>query len=246
MHPFERWIARRYLTNALKAKRRKTDRPNEYFQAWTSAYGRLLGVAALRYKSESGRDYEYEGREGKLKFKAEWRRWLTAAIASAGDPTPPISPLQKRIDWLGDVCELNASQRFLLGPFARIARVQQVRNLISAINGEDYVSDQFDFTELRPVLDAPGDKLDLSDNGLLTRFGLNEKDDNGNFQISDLVGAIFRGSGLPRRKSGLFFSASRRPLLWAGTTSRILANCANLPRGWSPTVGRAFPTPRIF
>ena len=190
MHPYERWIARRYLANALKSKRRQAERPNEYFHAWTSAHGRSLGVPPLRYKSESGRGGDYDGPAAKLKLKAEWRRWRAAAVASAGEPRPPISPLQKRIDWLGEVCELNPSQQFLLGLFARIARVQQVRNLVGAINRQDHGSEQFDFAELRPVLDAQVDRRDLSEHGLLTRFGLIEKDDNDNCQISDLVGAM--------------------------------------------------------
>ena len=123
MHPYERWIARRYLANALKSKRRKADRPNEYFQAWTGAHGRSLGVPPLRYKSESGLGGEYDGPAAKLKFKAEWRRWRAAAVAPADEPRPPISPLQKRIDWLAEVCELNPSQRFLLGLFARWRRI---------------------------------------------------------------------------------------------------------------------------
>ena len=190
MHPYERWIARRYLANALKSKRGRAGRPNEYFQAWTSAHGRSLGVAPFRYKSESGSDYEDDGPAAKLKLRREWRRWRTAAIASAREPRPPISPLQKRIDWLGQVCELSPSQQYVLGVLARIARVQQVRNLVGAINRHDHGSDQYDFAELRPVLDARVDRRDLSENGLLTRFGLIEKDDNDNFQISDLVGAV--------------------------------------------------------
>jgi len=190
MHPYERWIARRYLANALKTKHRKADRPNEYFQVWTGAHGRSLGLAPLKYKSESGMGAQYDAPAAKLQFKAEWRRWRAAALASAREPTPPISPLQTRIDWLGEVCELNPSQRFLLGLLARIARVPHVRNLLGAINHQENASEQFDFRELRPVFDARVDKRDLSENGLLTRFGLIEKDGNDEFQISDLVGAM--------------------------------------------------------
>jgi transitional endoplasmic reticulum ATPase len=195
MHLYERWNARRYLANALKSrgvksKRRLSGLPSDCFQDWTGAHGRSLGVAALKYKSESGLGSECDGRAAKLRLKAEWRRWCAAALASAGDPRPPISPLQKRIDWLAEACELNPSQRFLLGLFARIARVQEVRNLVGAINGQDHASERFDFAELRPVLDAQVDRRDLSEHGLLTRFGLIEKDGNDNFQISDLVGAM--------------------------------------------------------
>ena len=190
MHPYERWITRRYLANALITSRGQASHICEYFQTWSRAHGRSLGVAPFKYKSESGLGSEYDGPAAKQKFKAEWRRWRAAALASAVEPEPPISPLQKRIDWLAEVCALNSSQRFLLGLFARIARVPQVRNLVGAVNRQDYCSEQFDFDELRSVLDKQVDQRDLSENGLLTRFGLIEKDDNDNFQISDLVGAM--------------------------------------------------------
>jgi hypothetical protein len=246
MHPYERWIARRYLANALNSKRRKADRPNEYFQAWTGAHGRSLGVAPLRYKSESGRADDYDGPAPKLKFKAEWRRWRTAAIASAGEPRPPISPLQKRIDWLGQVCELSPPQQYVLGLLARIARVQQVRNLVGAINRQDYGSEQVDFAELRPVLDARVERRDLSENGLLTRFGLIEKDDNDNFQISDLVGAVLSRKRLaaPQIRALLLGKPAAASLGW--TISPISANCAIWLNGWSPTAARGCPTRRIF
>ena len=231
MHPYERWIARRYLANALKSKRRQAERPNEYFHAWTSAHGRSLGVPPLRYKSESGRGDDHDGPAAKLKLKAEWRRWRAAAVASAREPRPPISPLQKRVDWLGEVCELNPSQRFLLGLFARIARVQQVRDLVGAINREDHGSEQFDFAELRPVLDAQVDRRDLSEHGLLTRFGLIEKDDNDNCQISEPRRRhAFEEAARRAANPGIFFSASRLSLRWAGTISPISANCATSPR----------------
>ena len=169
-------------------------------------------MAPYKYKSESGLGGEYDSPVAKLKFKAEWRRWRAAAVALADEPRPPISPLQKRIDWLAEVCALNPSQQFLLGLFARIARVPHVGNLVGAVNRNDYSSEQFDFSELRPVLDTLVDRRDLSENGLLTRFGLIEKDDNDNFQISDLVGAILSRKQLDRRKSGRFFSGSRRSL----------------------------------
>jgi Cdc6-like AAA superfamily ATPase len=46
------------------------------------------------------------------------------------------------------------------------------------------------YDELRPVLEAQVDRRDFSEHRLLTRFGLIEKDDNDNFQISGLVGAM--------------------------------------------------------
>jgi hypothetical protein len=109
-----------------------------------------------------------------------------------------------------------------------------VRNLVGAINRQDNASEQFDYAELRPVLDAQVERRDLSEKGLLTRFGLIEKDDNDNFQISDSSASSFRRSGSPCRKSGLSLSASRRRLRWAGTISCILANCAMLPRMVAP------------
>ena len=189
MHPYERWIARRYLVAALKSKRRKPDRPDEYLQAWNAAHGRSLGVPPLGYKSVFGLGRD-ETPAAKLKFKAQWKRWRVAAIASAGGPRPPISPLQERLDWLGQVCDLNLTQQYVLGLLARIARVPQVRSLLGAINEDDYDSDHFDFNELRPILDARFRRGDLSENGLLSRFGLIEIDTNHDVRITELVGSL--------------------------------------------------------
>jgi hypothetical protein len=189
MHPYERWIARRYLVAALKSRRRKPDRPHEYLQAWNATHGRSLGVPPLRYKSVFGLGLD-ETPAAKLKFKVEWKRWRMAAIAAAGEPGPSISPLQERINWLGQVCELSPAQRYVLGLLTRIARVPQVRSLVGAINEDDYDSDQFDFSELRPILDARFKRGDLSENGLLSRFGLIEIDTNHDVRITELVGTV--------------------------------------------------------
>jgi hypothetical protein len=82
---------------------------------------------------------------------------------AAGEPRPPISPLEKRIDWLAGVCELNRSQRFLLGLLTQIARFPQVRNLVGAINRQDYDTEKFDFDDLRPLLDAQVDRREAPD-----------------------------------------------------------------------------------
>jgi transitional endoplasmic reticulum ATPase len=145
-------------------------------------------AAQIRVRIRPGDDYD--GPAAKLKSKAEWKRWRLAAIASAREPRPPISPLQERIDWLGQVCELTPPQQNILGLLARIARVPQVRNLVGAINKENYDSEQFDFRELRPILGPRFKQGGLSENGLLSRFGLIEKDDDDDFQITELVGSV--------------------------------------------------------
>lgn len=201
VHPYERWIIRRYLANALKSKRRESeDRPSEHFHAWIGAHHRALGLSPLRGKREACLDGYCDSAVAKFKLKAEWRKWRMAAIVSVGEPKPPISPLQNRIDWLSEVCELNPSQRSLLGLFARIARVRQLRHLLAVINRQDYQSERFDYSELRPFLEAQVERRDLSENGLLTRFGLIEKDDHDNFQLSDLVGGILSRKHLAAEK----------------------------------------------
>jgi transitional endoplasmic reticulum ATPase len=235
MHPYEGWIARRYLATALKSKRRKAD-PNEYFPAWTLAHGRSLGVAPLRYKSESGRGDDFDPAV-KLKLNAEWRRWRLATIASAREPGPPISPLQERIEWLGQVCELTPPQQNILGLLARIARVPQVRNLVGAINKENYDSEQFDFRELRPILGPRFKQGDLSENGLLSRFGLIEKDDDDDVQITDLVGSVLSRKRLaaPQIRALLLGKPAVASLGWNDFTHlgelRDLAERMVAPRG---------------
>jgi len=214
MHPYERWITRRYLANALKSKfQDSADRPDEHFHGWVGAHRRALGLSALKSSDECLSD-NYDS--AVAAFKAEWRRWRAAAIASAGEPMPPISPLQKRVDWLSDACELNPSQRFLLGLFTRIARVPQVRDLAAAVNRQRYQPEEFDYQELRPLLDPRIERRDLSDNGLLVRFGLIEKDDNDNFRLSDLIDNILSKKQLaaPQIRSLLLGTPAAASLSW--------------------------------
>ena len=214
MHTYERWITRRYLSNVLKSKfQDNADRPYEHFHAWTSTHRWSLGLSALKCKDDWPSD-NYDS--AVVKLKAEWKRWRAAAIASAGEPMPPFSPLQKRVDWLSDACELNPSQRFLLGLFARIARVPQVRDLAAAVNGQRYQPEEFDYQELRPILDARIERRDLADNGLLVRFGLIEKDDNDNCRLSDLIDNILSKKQLaaPQIRSLLLGTPAAASLSW--------------------------------
>jgi transitional endoplasmic reticulum ATPase len=211
MHSYERSITRRYLANALKLKSRENrDRPDEYFQAWVRTHRQSLGLPPLKCEDESsGEEY---GR-AVVKMKAEWKKWRAAAIALDNEPAPTISPLQKRIDWLSDACELDASQRYLLGLFARIARTPQVRDLVAAINRQTLNADRFDYSELRPFFSASIHRREL-ENGLLARFGVIEKDDNDNFWLSDLVDDILSRKNLtPRHVGGLLLGKAAAPSL---------------------------------
>ena len=58
-----------------------------------------------------------------------------------------------------------------------------------AVNRQRYQPEEFDLPRTAPrSRSAQVERRDLSDNGLLSRFGLIEKDDNDNFRLSDLVG----------------------------------------------------------
>jgi hypothetical protein len=180
MHPYERWITRRYLANALKLKLRENrDHPDEYFQEWVRAHWGSLALPPL----ECGDDHAL------AKFKKEWKWWRATAIVLGDEPPPEVSPLQRRIDWLSDACELNAPQRALLGLFARIARAPHVRDLVAALNWQDYRSDRFDYAELRPLFRGSIQRSEFED-GPLVRLGLIEKDDDDNFWLSELVDNI--------------------------------------------------------
>jgi hypothetical protein len=200
MHPYERWIARRYLANALKVKfREREDRLDEHFHEWIRAHRRSLALPPFKGKDETSYEGDYD--RAVARQKAEWRNWRAAAIALASEAAPEISPLQRRIDWLSDACELSAPQRSLLGLFARIARIPQVRELVAAVNRQRYHPDRFDHDELLPFFDARLQRRDL-ESGLLARFGLIEKDDNDNFWLSDLVDNIFSKRQLTSRQIG--------------------------------------------
>lgn len=189
MHTYERWITLHYLANALKSKYDESNaRSSEQLDAWICTHRRSLGLPLPNFEEADACPPDYRAAEAKR--KAMWKKLREAAIMSASGMAPPISPLQKRVDWLSDACELDASQRFLLGLFARITRVPRISDLVRAINGKSYRVDRFDYRELRPTFDAAIKHGDLSGNRPLVRFGLIEKDEDGNFCLSAVVDNI--------------------------------------------------------
>lgn len=127
------------------------------------------------YASEKRKDSAQERR-------GAWMEWCASAIAIAAAPAPTASWLQKRIEWIGDACGLNVSQRFVLGLFARISCVSRVTELVSAVSEPTC----FDPVDVSPFLTRSVDRRDLSNGGPLVRFGLLDNRD-GDLRLSDLV-----------------------------------------------------------
>jgi hypothetical protein len=150
---------------------RPGDRPNECLRGWSGAWA-LARRAAGPLQSDSGLGGEYDSPAGKLNFKAEWKRWRTAKLASAiTSPTGLVTSLASMR--LND--SFSASWRGSLA-------FDKCTNLVNAIN-----SDRFDYSELRAILDKQVNRRELSESGLLMQLGLIEKDDSANFQAPELV-----------------------------------------------------------
>jgi hypothetical protein len=152
MHPYERWIFRRYLANALRSSRfvRPPSADKEIFP-WIDSHSRALGLPKLASVTPSSR--------GRLVVEAamhsgSWKAWRDAAIGIAREPEPNPSPLQKRLDWLAPACSLNGSQSRALGLLARTTRTPEVRLLVEAIN------DRFDTDgrDLHPFLETSAER----------------------------------------------------------------------------------------
>ena len=190
MHPYERWILQRYLANALRSKSRDGRDSNTAFLK--RLHARRAGRASFPvmkfdddveiFSNEASGDVE----------KRTWpaarlRQWRSAIIAAASVPAPDELPLQARLDWLGEACSLDATQRFLLGLVARIARSANVEKLVATVNGNDYRSTAYDYNELHHLFGATVRPRELSEEGLLVRLGLVDRDQVGNVRISGLT-----------------------------------------------------------
>jgi transitional endoplasmic reticulum ATPase len=208
MHPYERWIIRRYLANALRSSRfvRPPSADKEIFP-WIDSHSRALGLPKLASATPSSR--------GRLVVEAamhsgSWKAWRDAAIGIAREPAPNPSPLQKRLDWLGQACSLNGSQSRALGLLARTTRTPEVRLLVEAIN------DRFDTDgrDLHPFLETSAERVELSAGGRLSELGLIEAQESP--RLSLLVHRLLSLPRFqPRRVSDLLLGEpARASLAW--------------------------------
>jgi transitional endoplasmic reticulum ATPase len=168
MHPYERWIIRRYLANALRSSRfvRPPSADSEIVP-WIDSCSRLLDLPELPSGTRSSR--RRLATEPPM-LSTRWKAWRVAAISIARQPEPNPSPLQKRVDWLAGACSLSGSQSRVLGLLARTTRTTEVRCLVEAIN-DRFDADGRDF---HPFLDASSDRVELSARGRLFDLGLIE------------------------------------------------------------------------
>ena len=132
MHPYERWILRRYFANALRASRfaRPPSREKDIV-TWIERHARLLGLPDLAHGAGSSR--RSRGLDGPID-SASWRAFRAAMIVAAREPTPNPSPLQRRLEWLAEACCLTEAHTSVLGLMARASQAPQVSALIEAVN----------------------------------------------------------------------------------------------------------------
>src|SRR3984957_5291484 len=148
MHPYERWVIRRYLANALRSSRfvRPPSAESEIFP-WINSCARVLDLPELASGTQSSR--RRFASETPI-HSAHWKVWRDAAIGIAREPTPRRSPLQKRLDWLAQACSLDGRQSRVLDLLARAARTPEVRRLVEAVNDRF----QVDGSELEPFIET--------------------------------------------------------------------------------------------
>jgi transitional endoplasmic reticulum ATPase len=208
MHPYERWVIRRYLANALSSSRfvRPPSADSEIFP-WVESGSRLLGLPGLACGTLSSRR--------RLAIEppmcsARWVAWRAATIGIAREPAPNPSPLQKRLDWLAQACSLNDGQSRVLGLLARAARTPEVRRLVEAIN------DRFDMdgSELHPFFETISERVELSARGRLSELGLIDAQDSPS--LSPVVQRLLSLPRFePRRVSDLLLGEpARASLAW--------------------------------
>jgi transitional endoplasmic reticulum ATPase len=208
MHPYERWIIRRYLANALKSNRfvRPPSADSEIFP-WIDAHARLLGLPNFASGTRSPR--RRLANEPPM-HSAHWKAWRAAAISIAREPQPNPSPLQKRVDWVARACSLSGSQSRVLGLLARGTRTPEVRCLVEAIN-DRFDADGRDFY---PFLDASSERVELSARARLSELGLIEAQESP--RLSLIVHRLLSLARFNSRRVGdlLLGEPARASLAW--------------------------------
>ena len=132
MHPYERWILRRYLANALRASRfARPPRRDKDIVTWIESHARVLGLPDLAPGAGSSRCSR--GLDGPID-SASWRAFRVATIVAAREPAPNPSPLQRRLDWLAGACCLTEAHNSVLGLLARASQIRHVSALVEAVN----------------------------------------------------------------------------------------------------------------
>jgi hypothetical protein len=156
MHPYERWIIRRYLANALRLSQfvRPPSADSEIFP-WVDTHSRLLGLPELAFGTLSSR--RRLPSESPM-HSAHWKAWRDAAIGIAREPTPHPSPLQKRLNWLAQACSLDGGQSRVLGLLARATRNAEFGRLVEAVSDRFHV----DGSELELFLETNSEQVELS------------------------------------------------------------------------------------
>jgi predicted transcriptional regulator len=169
MHPYECWILRRYLANALRSSHfAKPPRADWDIVAWMESHARLLGLPDLAPRARSTR------RRAPVEapmHSASWKAWRAAAIGTARSLAPNPSPLQKRLDWLARACSLSESQNSALGLLARATRTPQFRSLVEAVNDRFGVDPEYpDVVDLHPFLETKSERVELCSGGRLANW----------------------------------------------------------------------------
>jgi transitional endoplasmic reticulum ATPase len=171
MHVYERWIVRRYLGNALKTNRFATPpRSDSDFVEWVEGHGRFLGLPTLDLQFAKGkRTFDW----AKAQLIQDWKAWRGQATAIAGAPAPGVSPLQRRLDWLGEACSLNAAQRWTIGLLTRLDSVPTVSSLVAAVSDPFYMN----ISQLRLFCESGAGLSAFHSDRHLVRLGLVDNDE---------------------------------------------------------------------
>jgi transitional endoplasmic reticulum ATPase len=208
MHPYERWVIRRYLANALRLRRfvRPPSADSEIFP-WVDTHSRLLGLPELAFGTLSSR--RRLPSESPM-HSAHWKAWRDAAIGIAREPTPHPSPLQKRLNWLAQACSLDGGQSRVLGLLARATRNAEFGRLVEAVSDRFHV----DGSELELFLETNSEQVELSARGRLSELGLIEAQESP--RLSPVVHRLLSLPRFePRRVSDLLLGEpARASLTW--------------------------------
>ena len=170
MHAFELWRLRAYLSDALKRPRfRKLPRADSDLLAWIESNYRALKVP--RFENEPSARHSRSTAENHR--RNGWRTWVTTLNTFAARKPNNPSPLQRRLDWLSKVCELEDIDSAILGLIARVSEGSAFASMIDALNGRFGLDMGLsNINDLNPILRVRGRLGDIDAHNRLIQLGL--------------------------------------------------------------------------
>jgi len=132
--PYEQFLLRNHAQRVLfHAGPMRTGRPRGEIAAWLCRHAGQLGIAAPLPDTDRLNEKPSEEDD------RMWSAFIAALAEGIGqEPVPPVSDLQRRIDWISEALGLEEIESDLLGLSVRVVMSRELETLVRAIDGSGY------------------------------------------------------------------------------------------------------------